>query len=205
MSKKSNESTTKITTRKKVEKSTKEATDNSKEIKKVVKDEKVATKEINKKEKKIIVKDNTKEELKTAKNPYDPSNRDYTFLWDASYYKGNYYCYFGLWPILTIMAPFKIITTKYLTTPIVCLFYAIISIISTLLLYNSIIKKYFKNITFQTYILSFIFIIFGSKILWCMNRPSFYELVSLASYAHIILGLYLVIFSNNKIFGRKIT
>lgn len=67
MSKKSNESTTKKTAKKKVEKSTKEATDNSKEIKKVVKDEKVATKEINKKEKKLIVKDNTKEELKTAK------------------------------------------------------------------------------------------------------------------------------------------
>lgn len=137
--------------------------------------------------------------LLNAENPYDTSNRPYEFLWDASYYKGKYYCYFGIWPILTLLIPYKIITNTYLTTPLACLFYSILSIIGTYLLYKSIIKKYFKNINFDIYCLSFIFIILGSKILWCMHRPQFYELVSLAAYTNIIFGLYLTLFKNKKI------
>ena len=54
-------------------------------------------------------------------NPYDTSDRPYTFLWDASFYKGKYYCYFGILPIITLFIPYKIITNNYLTTPLACL------------------------------------------------------------------------------------
>lgn len=139
------------------------------------------------------------ETLLNSKNPYDTSNRTYDFLWDASFYKGKYYCYFGIWPILTLFIPYKMITNSYLSTTFGCLIYSILSIIGTFLIYNKIIKKYFKTINIQTYITSFLFIIFGSKILWCMHRPSFYELVSLAAYSHIMFGLYFVLFSNKRI------
>lgn len=137
--------------------------------------------------------------LNNAKNPYDTSNRNYEFLWDASYYNGKYYCYFGIWPIISLLVPFKLLTNQYLVTPIASLFYAVLSIIATYLLYSAIIKKYFKKINFQTYLLSFVFILLGSKLMWCIYRPSFYELVSLAAYFHVILGLYLVLFSKRKI------
>ena len=132
-------------------------------------------------------------------NPYDPSNRYYNHLWDASYYNGKYYCYFGILPILIMFIPYKIITNTYLTTPLACFIYSTFSIIGTYLLYKSIIKKYFKNINYKTYIISFLFIIFGTKIFWCIHRPSFYELVSLAAYTHITFGLYLVLFKDKKI------
>ena len=132
-------------------------------------------------------------------NPYDTSNRPYTFLWDASFYKGKYYCYFGIWPIITLFIPYKIITNTYLTSPLACLIYTILSIIGTYLIYKSIIKKYFKDIHLITYIISFIFIIFGTRLLWCIHRPAFYEVVSLAAYTNIIFGLYLTLFKNKKI------
>ena len=139
------------------------------------------------------------ESLLNSKNPYDPSNRFFSYLWDSSFYKGKYYCYFGILPAITILVPFKIITNHYLSSPIGCLIYAILGIIGTYLLYKEIIKKYFKNISIQTYTISFIYIILGSKILWCMHRPNFYELVSLAAYTHIIFGLYLTLFKDKKI------
>lgn len=132
-------------------------------------------------------------------NPYDTSDRPYTFLWDASFYKGKYYCYFGIWPIITLFIPYKIITNNYLTSPLACLFYTILSIIGTYLIYKSIIKKYFKDINLITYIISFIFIIFGTRLFWCIHRPAFYEVVSLAAYTNIIFGLYLTLFKNKKI------
>lgn len=136
--------------------------------------------------------------LKYASNPYDSSNREYEFLWDASYYNGKYYCYFGILPIIVLMVPFKLLTNIYLSTPSVCLFYAILGVFATFLLYNKIINKYFKKINFQTYLISLIFILLGSKLLWCMHNPNFYELLCLASYFHVILGLYLVLFFDKK-------
>ena len=138
-------------------------------------------------------------DLKKDDNPYDTSNRNYLFFWDASYYKEKYYCYFGIWPIISLFIPYKLITNTYLTTPLASLFYSILAIIGTYLIFKEIIKKYFKNISFETYIISFIYIILGSKLFWCIYRPSFYELTSIAAYTHIIFGLYLVLFNNNKL------
>lgn len=137
--------------------------------------------------------------LKNDPNPYDTSNRDYQFFWDTSYYKGKYYCYFGIWPIISLFIPYKIITNSYLTTPLATLLYTIIAIIGTSLLFKEIIKKYFKNIHLETYIISLTYIIIGSKLFWCMYRPSFYELTTIAAYTHIIFGLYLTLFNDNKI------
>lgn len=148
---------------------------------------------------KLELNDIVTNELLNAENPYDTSNRYYSFSWDLSYYKGKYYCYFGIWPALSLLLPYHLLTNKFLTTPLACLFYCILGVIGTFLLYNNIIKKYFKKINYETYIISFIFIIFGSKLLWCMHRPSFYELVALAAYAHVMFGLNLTLFSDNKI------
>lgn len=148
---------------------------------------------------KLELNDIVTNELLNTENPYDTSNRYYSFSWDLSYYKGKYYCYFGIWPALSLFLPYHLLTNKFLTTPLACLFYCILGVIGTFLLYNNIIKKYFKKINYETYILSFIFIIFGSKLLWCMHRPSFYEVVALAAYAHVMFGLNLTLFSDNKI------
>ena len=131
-------------------------------------------------------------------NPYDTSSRNYNYLWDASYYNGKYYSYFGIWPNLVLLTPYKLITGNYLSTGYASLIYASLAIIVTFLLFLEIVKKYFKDISFNMFILSFIYLILGSKILWCVYRSKYYELLSLAAYFHVILGLYWVLFKNSK-------
>lgn len=51
------------------------------------------------------------EALKAIENPYDPANRPPGLaLHDASLYKGKYYVYFGMAPVMTLMLPVRLLT-----------------------------------------------------------------------------------------------
>lgn len=52
-------------------------------------------------------------ELETLDNVYDDSERaeaGVDFLWDYTYYKGHYYCYFGVAPVITFYYPYCKVT-----------------------------------------------------------------------------------------------
>ena len=58
-----------------------------------------------------------KQEFLQLENPYDALNRDSDlinrdedYLWDAAYYNGKFYVYFGILPVLVIFLPFYLIT-----------------------------------------------------------------------------------------------
>ena len=44
--------------------------------------------------------------LLACKEPWIPANRNFYYLWDHAYYNGNYYCYYGMLPVLLISFPF---------------------------------------------------------------------------------------------------
>ncbi len=51
--------------------------------------------------------------LAELENPYDRAERDDAeiyYLWDRAYYDGNYYCYFGPAPVVTVYAPYYLLT-----------------------------------------------------------------------------------------------
>lgn len=53
--------------------------------------------------------------LLAAGNPYSIP-RDFDYVWDASYYKGKYYVYFGIAPVLTTYLPYRLLTQRPLPT-----------------------------------------------------------------------------------------
>ena len=138
------------------------------------------------------------EKLLNAQNPYDSSTRDFDYILDASFYNGKYYCYFGILPNLLFFVPYKLMTGNYMTNAFACLIYTMLATLATFLFYKELVKKYFKNIKFRTFILTFVYIILGSKLFWCMHRPNFYELIVVAAYFHVVFGLYLVLFNDNE-------
>ncbi|MBR5969191.1 MAG: hypothetical protein IK016_02465 [Lachnospiraceae bacterium] len=61
--------------------------------------------------------------LAELENPYDPAARDNAareqdayYLNDTAYYKGKYYCYFGLTPALLLFLPVRLLTGKMLSS-----------------------------------------------------------------------------------------
>src|SRR5687767_12808729 len=48
-------------------------------------------------------------ELAQLENPYDPAKRGGLGLHDTSFYRGKYYLYFGVGPIVTVMMPFRLV------------------------------------------------------------------------------------------------
>ena len=138
------------------------------------------------------------EGLSKTTDPYDTSNRSYKYLWDASYYKNNYYCYFGIWPNLVLYTPYKLITGNYLPIWVGGIIYSILGAIVILLILKEIVKRYFSNISYRSFVATFIYIVFGSKLLWCMHRPDFYEVIIMAAFFHVLIGLYLVLFKDER-------
>ena len=139
-----------------------------------------------------------------SENPYDTSSRNFVHPWDISYYNGKYYAYFGILPGLLFLIPSKLISGSYLSNNMMTLIYAILCFIAGYLLYKEIIKKYFKDISYNNFILSYLYIIFGSKVIWSLHRPSFYEFIALSGLFFVLLGLYLVLFNHKKNIIRDI-
>lgn len=137
-------------------------------------------------------------EMKSA-DPYDTSDRDYDVLWDATYYEGKYYSYFGILPAAAVLAPYKMMTGNYLSGMHGTLLYLAGCFAAGLLLLKELVQKYMKNTPYNLFALSYLYIIFGSKLIWSAHRPLFYEMLACAAWFHAVLGLYLVLFSKNRV------
>lgn len=142
------------------------------------------------------------EELKNMENPYDNVKRwedNIPFLYDVAYYNGNYYNYFGIAPIITLILPFRLITGMYAHTYIFNLVFIIIAIFSLYALYKKLIDKYIKDISLCNFYLGFYTILFGSNILTLL-RGAKYDIVVSSGIAFLLIALNLAmsIYKNKK-------
>jgi Tfp pilus assembly protein PilF len=70
-------------------------------------------------------------------DPYPPQVRKHVpYLWDASYFGGKYYIYFGITPVATLLLPFYALTGWFLpesiATTLFCIFGYLFSLLCTL-------------------------------------------------------------------------
>ncbi len=83
-------------------------------------------------------------------NPYDPAERDGSgvhYHSDNAYYKGKYYMYFGVVPVIMLFLPYFLITGHDLTTYHATQFYTAFAIIGIFLLFYQISKHYYKKMS----------------------------------------------------------
>lgn len=58
-------------------------------------------------------------------DPYDPANNAPYRINDLSYFEGRYFLYHGAAPVLTLLAPFRLLTGRYLTDPAAVLIFCL--------------------------------------------------------------------------------
>lgn len=128
------------------------------------------------------------EVLVNLENPYDVEARaesglakDIDYIWDAAYYEGKYYVYFGILPAVVLMVPYYLLTGKLMTTRVAVLIFSILAAVSLLSLVKNVFKRFFEKLPFKFMVLSLLMVLFGSQILYLNGIPRFYELAIISA------------------------
>lgn len=153
------------------------------------------------------------EEIKNMKNPYDYTARQKLvdekkadFAWDTAYYKGKYYVYFGVVPVVTTYLPIYLLTHKLIPNYLVVLLISIISMFGIFLLLKEIVKRYFKETKLLVFILILGWLINTCGLLSILGYATIYNIPILYSIMFISYGLYFWLSSikDNKISNIRI-
>ena len=145
------------------------------------------------------------EKLINAEKPYDYfwlNSNGYEsgvdWAWDISYYKGKYYTYYGLVPVVLLYLPYKLITGNYLSHNTGVFVFAAIAVVFLALLWRFLVKKYMPNARFIFYLLSFLALFFVSHLVAGLRYPTVWTIVQVAGIAFVVAGTFLLLKSVNK-------
>lgn len=146
----------------------------------------------------LALEEKPSEELMDLENPYDDLERSKLergkdYLWDTAYYKGNYYVYFGILPLLVFFLPYYIVTKRYLDMAIVIFILSMFIFILIKEILLKLINRYFPKISFKFVVCSLIMLCSGSLILYADGMSRFYELAILSALVCVLLGIYFIL------------
>jgi hypothetical protein len=83
--------------------------------------------------------------LATLKNPYDGKERGQHGAHDISYYRGRYYIYFGVAPVILVFLPFRLLTGYFIDDSLVVPLFACGGLAMSVLLLRAVRARYFPR------------------------------------------------------------
>lgn len=132
-------------------------------------------------------------ELAQVKNLYDWKAREgINYLWDASYYQGKYYIYWGPVPAL-VAAAIKFIHPGVVEDQVLVLIFISGLAIVMGALFHWLRKTYFPSAPGWTVLLFTLTALFCTPVFWLVNRPSVYEAAIASAQFFLFLGIYAVL------------
>lgn len=136
-------------------------------------------------------------ELLALDDPYNTQDRiaigseDVPIFWDHAFYKGHYYCYFGVVPAVLVYIPFKLVTGMQLPTPWAIGFLGVLAIIAASLLIRRIGLRYFANSATTLSLATCLIIMYmGSNVVYLCFIARFYSVPIMSSLFFTMLGLW---------------
>ena len=127
-----------------------------------------------------IDNDDVPQSLIDMENPYDTTARSKqsqltgdSYRWDVAYFKGHYYVYFGIVPLLLMYLPFRAIYKAPFPSAVGIMAFALIFSIGVFKLLDLICKKKFKNISVGTYLITALTFVNCCGMTFLVKRPDF--------------------------------
>jgi hypothetical protein len=114
------------------------------------------------------------------------------YLWDASYYQGKYYLYWGAVPAV-VAAGIKLIHPGTIEDQVLVLIFISGLAASMSALFYWLRKKYFPSVPGWTILLFTLTCIFCTPVFWLINRPDVYEASIASAQFFLMLGIYSII------------
>lgn len=130
--------------------------------------------------------------LAASDDPYNPANRVGRGMHDASYFKGRFYIYFGVTPVLILFLPFRLLTGTYLAENFAVALFAFTGLVFAWALLRAIIRRYFPATPVWIQLLSLVCLGLGNMIPPLLRRPHMWEVTIACAYALFMLTLWLV-------------
>lgn len=134
-------------------------------------------------------------------DPYDYEERmrvcngDQEALWDTAYFKGHYYVYFGVGPVLLFYLPYYLVTGQHINTIAVVFINAVFIYFAVYLLLKEIMERWFKEVPLPVYLILTAIVSWGSGLWYLVMNPDFYGVPLALALALCFFGLYFWIHS----------
>ncbi len=155
----------------------------------------------------LYLEEEPPEYLALMDNPYDINEREQleafyeeSYYWDAAYFEGRYYVYFGVVPVLLLYLPFQAITHSALPNYAAIQIFMVFFVLGSFLLFGEVIKRYFRarRIPFLSYLILCLIFINASGGVFIAKRPDMYSIPIISALAFTVFGLYFWLLSLRK-------
>ena len=129
-------------------------------------------------------------ELLALNDPYDPNQNGPYRLHDASLYKGKYYLYFGITPVLIFFLPYKLITENYPPENFVILLFGFGGFLWSVAILLLLRKKYFQDIKEWKVLLSIAVLGFANVVPFLLRFIAIYDVAISCGFFCLTGALY---------------
>ena len=123
-------------------------------------------------------------------NPYPVASREtIPVVWDASYFKGKYYLYWGPLPAVALAAA-KTLSNQEIGDQVVVLVASVLLFVFTALIVVSLWRRFFTYLPRWLLIPALVLTGVAHPILWNLNRPAIHEAAIAAGAAFFMMGVF---------------
>ncbi len=123
-------------------------------------------------------------------NPYDPAKNAAYRANDLSFYKGHYYLYHGAAPVLTLLAPFRLLTGRHLTNPAATLIFCLAGAAFSLLLLGNIWRKATPRASRTIFVVSAFAVLFCHGYYLVLRDSGTNQVAIASAYCFLILAIW---------------
>jgi len=120
-------------------------------------------------------------------------------LGDYTYYKGKYYSYFGMVPVILLFAPYKLITGNYLPTSMGILLFGSVATVLLMLLWKQIAQNHLKQLPYFFFLIGGATLYASSLISMNLGYSSFHLIPQHSALAFVILGVMALLQAKEKL------
>ncbi|MCL1956966.1 MAG: hypothetical protein FWF63_06555 [Fibromonadales bacterium] len=123
----------------------------------------------------------------------DLSTSENAILSDLSLYKGKFYSYFGMVPVIVLFAPYKLLTGNYLPSTMGTFLFASIATILLMLLWKQIAQNYLKKLPYFFFLIGVATLYASSLIPIFFAVGYFHAIAQYSALAFVFLGIIMLL------------
>lgn len=130
--------------------------------------------------------------LATLANPYDPAQRAGHGLHDASYFRGKYYIYFGVTPVVLLYLPFHLLSGTFITDNYAVMIFSFAGFLLAWATLRAVVRRHFPETPWYVLFVCGWVLGLANMVPPLLRRPAMWEVPISCGYALFMLTLYCV-------------